>query len=349
MSFVQDKSNVESIADKSTEIKNEPRKKEIQSPSEFKNATSPLNLSNPIQSEEANKKEELKFFGVSEYYIKQISEELISKYGNYFLKTYDQKNLDIPPADFMARHNIKLSIRTKMVDWMLEVFHSLNSNEETIFCAVKIMDKFIWKSEEILKSEDIHLIGIVCIYIASKTYDMVPIQMNSLIHLIGHDMFDQNCIKQMEKKIIKTINFDLMCPNTYEFIQFILYDFYSNNKESIVALKLKKMLDILENNSIWMAKMCNHFEKYSSLSPIILSVACIIIVYDMMKDNCKSLTDEMNNFFKDWLKFLYVNIAKTPEVKSDVENIYKEIGKTYIEFQKMNLKSLVQFHKLYFD
>ena len=349
MSFVQDKSNIESIADKSTEIKNEPKKKEIQSPSEFKNATSPLNLSNPVQAEDSSKKEELKFFGVSEYYIKQISEELISKYGNYFLKTYDQKNLDIPPVDFMSRHKIKLSIRTKMVDWMLEVFHSLNSNEETIFCAVKIMDKYIWKSEEILKSEDIHLIGIVCIYIASKTYDMVPIQMNSLIHLVGHDMFDQNCIKKMEKKIIKTINFDLMCPNTYEFIQFILYDFYSNNKENIVGLKLKKMLDILENNSIWLAKMCNHFEKYSSLSPIILSVACIIIAYDMMKDNCKSLTEEMNTFFKDWLKFLYVNIAKTPDTKSEVEKIYKDIGNTYIEFQKMNLKSLVQFHKLYFD
>ena len=147
MSFVQDKSNIESIADKSTEIKNEPKKKEIQSPSEFKNAASPLNSSNPIQSEESNKKEELKFFGISEYYIKQISEELISKYGNYFLKTYDQKNLDIPASDFMSRHKIKLSIRTKMVDWMLEVFHSLNSNEETIFCAVKIMDKYIWKTE----------------------------------------------------------------------------------------------------------------------------------------------------------------------------------------------------------
>jgi hypothetical protein len=95
--------------------------------------------------------------------------------------------------------------------------------------------------------------------------------------------------------------------------------------------------------------MCNHFEKYSSLSPIILSVARIIIAYDMMKDNCKSLTEEMNTFFKDWLTFLYVNIAKTPEAKSEVEKIYKDIGSTYIEFQKMNLKSLVQFHKLYFD
>ena len=349
MSFAQDKSNVESIADKSTEVKNEPREKEVQSPSGFENVTPSLSLSNPIQVEESNKKEELKFFGVSEYYIKQISEELISKYGNYFLKTYDQQNLDIPPADFMSRHKIKLSIRTKMVDWMLEVFHSFNSNEETIFCAVKIMDKFLWKSEEILKSEDIHLIGIVCIYIASKTYDMVPIQMNSLIHLVGHDMFDQNCIKQMEKKIIKTINFDLMTPNTYEFIQFILYDFYSNNKESIIGFKLKKMMDILENNSIWLAKMCNYFEKYSSLSPIFLSVACIMIAYDMMKDNCKSLNEQMNNFFKDWLRFLYVNIAKTPELKNELEKIYRDIGMTYIEFQKMNLKRLLQFHKLYFD
>ena len=144
-----------------------------------------------------DKKDELKFFGVSEYYIKEISEELITKFGNYFLKTFDQKNLDIPPSDFMSRHKINPTIRAKMVNWMIEVFHSFKSNEETIFSAVKIMDKFIWKSKDIIKSEDIHLIGIVCIYLASKTYDMNPIQMNNLIHLVGHDIFEQKIIKEM--------------------------------------------------------------------------------------------------------------------------------------------------------
>lgn len=337
------------IADKETEMKNEPNKKEAVTPSEFEvNQNNFSSLDSDVNPSE-NNKEELKFFGVSEYYINQISQELISKYGNYFLKSFDKKNLDVPPPDFMSKHEINPLIRTKMVNWMLEVLNSFNSNEETIFCAVKLMDKYIWKTQDKLKSEDIHLIGLVCMYLASKTYDIVPIQMKSLIHTVGHDTFDKSIIKYMEKKIIKTINFDVFCPTTYEFIQFLLYDFYMNNQKSIVGLKLKKLLNILENCSIFLAKMCNHFDKYSTISPIYLSVACVIIAYDMMKDNCKSLTEEKQKFFKDWLQFLYSNIAKTEEIKTEIENIYKALENTYNEFGKMNLPNLVKYHELYFD
>ena len=350
MSIKQKENIQQCIADKNTEMKVETQKKQTISPSKFgANQKSFSSMDSEIQdSKNAQNTEELQFFGVSEFYIKEISQDLISKYGNYFLKSFDQKNLDIPPSDFMSRHKINPSIRTKMINWMLEVFHSFKSNEETIFSAVKIMDKFIWKTKDNLKSEDIHLIGMVCIYLASKTYDVVPIQMNSLKHLIGHDLFSQKTIKEMEKKIIQTINFDLFNPTTYEFIQFLLYDFYMNNKESIVGLKLKRMLDILENCAIFLAKLCNHFEIYSSVSPIYLSVSCVIIAYDMMKDNCKSLTEEKQKFFKDWLHFLLNNIAKTSEIRNEIEKIYRNIEKTYIAFEKMNLNNLVKYHELYF-
>ena len=351
MSLNQKENYQQCIANKETEIKNEPQKKPEISPSLFEANQKSFSSMDSVNfnSKKIQSKEELKFFGVSEFYIKEISQDLISKYGNYFLKSFDKKNLDIPPSDFMSRHKINPSIRTKMVNWMLEVFHSFKSNEETIFSAVKIMDKFIWKAKDNLKSEDIHLIGMVCMYLASKTYDIIPIQMSSLKHLIGHDVFSQKVIKEMEKKIIKAINFDLFAPTTYEFIQFILYDFYMNNKESIVGLKLKKMLDILENCSIFLAKLCNHFENYSCVSPIYLSVSCVIIAYDMMKDNCKSLTEEKQKFFKDWLQFLLSNIAKTSEIKNEIENIYKNIEKTYNAFESINLKNLVKYHELYFD
>ena len=81
--------NTDIIADKSTGIKNEPLKKEIISPSRF-NANK-KEFSSLDSKNDSKDKEELKFFGVSEYYIKEISEELISKYGNYFLKSFDQK------------------------------------------------------------------------------------------------------------------------------------------------------------------------------------------------------------------------------------------------------------------
>ena len=188
------------IADKETEMKNEPNKKDAVTPSEFEvNQNNFSSLDSDVNPPE-NNKEELKFFGVSEYYINQISQELISKYGNYFLKSFDKKNLDVPPPDFMSKHEINPLIRTKMVNWMLEVLNSFNSNEETIFCAVKLMDKYIWKTQDKLKSEDIHLIGLVCMYLASKTYDIVPIQMKSLIHTVGHDTFDKSIIIPVRDK-----------------------------------------------------------------------------------------------------------------------------------------------------
>ena len=347
MSFSKIEKNVELKADKSTKIKKEPNKKEIHSPSNFE--INEKSFSSNASEKELKNKEEFKFFDVSEYYIRTISEDLISKYGRFFLKSFDQKNLQRPPKDFISKHKINPLIRTKMVNWMIEVFHSFNSNEETIFSSVTIMDKYLWKSKDEIKSEDIHLIGMVCMYLASKTYDMTPIQMNVLIKLVGHDLFDQITIKEMEKKIIKTINFDVFTPTTYEFIQFLLYDFYINNKQSIVNLKIKKMLDILENCSIWLAKMCNHFEYYSSVSPIYLSFSCVIIAFDLMKNNCKSLNEDMQKFFKLWLKFLFNNIAKTPDIKIEIEKLCERIEKKYREFSKMNLKNLSKYHVLFFE
>lgn len=349
MSYNQKKNLEQNLADKETETKIEPNGKEFKTPSKFLANQKSLSSVDSGEQNSEKTKIELKFFGVSEFYIQEISQKLISKYGHYFLRSFDQKKLNVPPSDFMSKHEIKPIIRTKMVGWMLEVFDNFNSNEEAIFSAVKMMDKYIWKTKDKLKSEDIHLIGMACMYLASKTYDKNPIHMNHLIHRVGHDIFTPEDIQEMEKKIIKAINFDIFCPTTYEFIQFLLYDLYFNNKEGIARLKLKKELEILENCSIFLAKMCNHFDRYSSVSPINLTIVCVVVAFDMMKENCKSLTEKKQKFFKDWLQFIYSKIANTQEIKTDIENIYTSVEKTYAAFGKMKLKNLTKFHELYFN
>ena len=349
MSFDLKEQKNQIIADKSTEVKKDKNKKEFISPNENNQQN---NSAISIEKDNLDSKEnqkELKFLQLSEYYMKNISEELISKYGNYYLSSFDQKKLKIPPEGFMSKHKINLKIRTKMVDWMLEVFHTLNSNELTIFAAVNIMDQYFWKCKDILKSEDVHLIGVVCIYLASKTYDLLPIPINNLIHSVAHDMFTQKTIKETEKKIVKAIDFEVMIPTTYEFIQFLLYDFYINNKSTIDELNIKPKLGIFENCAIWLAKMCNHFEKYSSVPPTYLSLGCVLIAFDMMKDSCETFNEDMQKFFKDWLQFLINKIGKTPEIKSTIQNIYISIEASYREFRQMNLGNLVKHHELYFD
>ena len=77
MNFTPKEKNVNIIADKSTKIKNGPQKKEVKSLSNFdldlKISTSD-NPENKSSKNSQNKNKELKFFGVSEYYIKEISE-----------------------------------------------------------------------------------------------------------------------------------------------------------------------------------------------------------------------------------------------------------------------------------
>ena len=200
-----------------------------------------------------------------------------------------------------------------------------------------------------MTDENIHLIGMVSIYIASKVYDLIPIQLDNIIHQIGHDEYNQNEILVMERKIIKTINFDVFSINSFDLIRFLIYDFYVNNKVTFKTLNADKYMDMLTNSSIWIYKMCKHFEEYSSILPLFLSLACLLIGYDFMRDNSHTFNGEIKDFFKQWLTFLYNKVGKKSEVKEKIESIYKKIQKSYNNYRNSSFHNLTLYHELYFD
>jgi transcription initiation factor TFIIIB Brf1 subunit/transcription initiation factor TFIIB len=273
---------------------------------------------------------------------------MMDKYGPYFSDSFDKKNVEIPPENFIARHQFNPILRRKLVDWMIEIFYKLDSDENTFFAAVRIMDKFIWKCPSIITEKSIYKVGVTCIYIASKTYDYYPIKMKELIHKISHDSLQEQIVKKLEGMILTAINFDIMSPGPSEFIQFLLYDLYMNNKGIISRYRLRNIIDIVENCAIWTAKMCYHFEKYSSKSPNHIAVACLFIGYEMAKDN-KHLNSNEKQFFVEWLEYLLQKIGINEEGKNYINNLYKDIYQTFIKFKKMSYKNLVKFHYLFFE
>jgi hypothetical protein len=82
-------------------------------------------------------------------------------------------------------------IRTKMVDWMIEVLSVYKSDSTTFFLAVYILDKFISKSAQPVRSDEIHLLGMTSMFIASKFEDVVPIRIQSMVTKIGHNTFSE--------------------------------------------------------------------------------------------------------------------------------------------------------------
>ena len=283
-----------------------------------------------------------------ELYEIQLSKEMIEKYGPYFANSFDRKSVEIPPENFLQRHHFKPAMRRKMVDWMLEVFNAFDSDENTFFAAVRIMDKYLWKCKDLITEKSFYAVGVTSIYIASKTYDFYCIRMKELINRVCHGAFDEKIIKRLEKWMLRDINFDIMSPGPSEFIQFLLYDLYMNNKGIIAKFRLRKIIDIVENCAIWVAKMCCHFEKYSSKAPNHIALACLFIGYEMAKDN-KNLNSNEKKFFVEWLEFLFQNIGKDKDTKKNIDNLYQDIYNTFVVFKKLGYKNLVKNHELFFD
>ena len=162
---------------------------------------------------------------------KRESDTLLLKYGEdsyYFNKTLDKTIFKIPDT-LLQNHKITSHIRTKMVDWMVEVLSVFDCMEETFFLSVNIMDIFFQKTKKVFRNEDVHLIGITSMFISSKFQEIYPLSLNNFVRKVAHDMFNENDIKSMEYQILSDIGLEiLVSTSVYDFLKTYFYDFFYN-------------------------------------------------------------------------------------------------------------------------
>jgi len=73
-----------------------------------------------------------------------------------------------PEAELRMRHSSVLpSMRTILLDWMMEVCEEYKLHRETYFLSVDMYDRFM-EARTGVQKEQLQLIGITCLFIASK-------------------------------------------------------------------------------------------------------------------------------------------------------------------------------------
>lgn len=76
-----------------------------------------------------------------------------------------------------------------MVDWMVEVMTAFKCADQTFFLAVSIMDRYfdaLAKKGQAIELNELHIIGVVCMFMASKYEDVYPLLMKTVFNKIGH-------------------------------------------------------------------------------------------------------------------------------------------------------------------
>ena len=238
----------------------------------------------------------------TEYMVKVLGPEL-------YISTVE---LDSIQRDyfFLKKHKISSKERTHMVGWMMEIFASYPSEPLSFFLSVEIMDNYLQKTEKKYNEKDLHLIGMVAVYMASKMEDLIPLHMIHIKTKIGHDRFTQEEIILMEKDMLKILNWDLMFITTYDVVKIFLSDFYVNNKDMINNLKMNVVCYDLEIISIFLCKLLCLHEAFFKYSKCIMAISIIIASFDIFRSNY-NITKETENFLRQWLLFL-VKESKFP-------------------------------------
>jgi hypothetical protein len=131
----------------------------------------------------------------------------------------------------LDKHEIQGSHRKQMVVWMEEVLSIFKCPTDVYFLAISIMDRYLEASSTKLVLDELHEIGIVSMFIASKYIEVEPLTLDLMIAKVAHDKISEKQILIREKTILKALKFKLGKPQVHDFIESYI-ELFSDRFES---------------------------------------------------------------------------------------------------------------------
>lgn len=208
-----------------------------------------------------------------ESYKAKESKRLIAEYSSDILRTYKAKATKDVPKAFLNSHSISPALRGKMVDWMIEVLTSYKCNDQTFFMAVSLMDFFLNKTSKSLSGNDLHVLGVTCMFLAAKYEEVYPMKLRVVQEKIAHKKISLQAIQEMEQDILSTLNFAVTGSSMHEIGFMVLKQLDLNE------LLDEEQLKHLERFMVHVMKMIAiDYDLSSTKNPLDLGLAAIFLV-----------------------------------------------------------------------
>jgi hypothetical protein len=189
------------------------------------------------------------------------------EYGNSILSYLIEYENKFPTDNCLSKHEITPNLRSKMVDWMIEVLTNFKCRDLTLYLAVKIMDRFL-KISPTKQVSDLHIVGVTSMFMASKYEDIYPLRMQMVYEKIAHKKVSVEAIKNMEKEVMTALGSSLGIPTTFEFLR--LYFRY---------IKVVEYKQFIEQMSFYLAKACLHDYEFCKFKVSLIAAACIYVAF----------------------------------------------------------------------
>lgn len=143
------------------------------------------------------------------------NEYLDEIYINLLLDEKKFKN-KINPEYFSFQKSINYKMRSILIDWIIEIHFYFKFLKKTLFQTVYIIDAYLSKKN--IDKKFLQLLGVASLLISCKENEIIYPSLKKLIQLTDN-AFSISELKNMEIKIMKTLNFDILSPTAEEFFE----------------------------------------------------------------------------------------------------------------------------------
>ncbi len=337
----------------------------IENNNDSKIIKSSLNIENLLTNISLSKKNKFNQDDYREMFSKYVRDD----YSNAIINTLladEQQN-----ENYLNSHKITERMRTRMVDWMIEVLSNYHCDESTFFESVNLMDRYFkvcCEKNQILQPAELHLIGVTSMFIASKYQDIYPLRLRIMQDKIAHRKLSCDDIKNKEDEITRYLNYIVGVPTMWDFISIyieeifyvkcnkhhieskILCDNYDikevdDNEEKelgkfINKLYTKNMINLLNYVCVYLAKMNCHDYQLMQKKHSLLAASTIFVAIKI----CEQINKEeyINDYFSE----------KLNEISNNSENdIIKTAQKILYNAQNFDTKfsGLENLKKVHFN
>ncbi|XP_071452901.1 cyclin-A2 [Hetaerina americana] len=139
-----------------------------------------------------------------------------------------------PKAGYMKKQpDINFSMRSILVDWLVEVTEEYKMDTETLYLAVSYIDRFL--SYMSVVKANLQLVGTAAMFIAAKFEEIYPPELGEFVYLTD-DTYTKAQVLKMENLILKVLAFDLSVPTSLCFIK--KYSLETGAAENVKSLAM---------------------------------------------------------------------------------------------------------------
>ena len=150
--------------------------------------------------------------------------------------------------DCLGKHAITPALRARMTDWMIEVLTNFKCDDQTYFLAVNLQDRFLKNTPLKKEVNDLHIIGVTCMFVASKYEDIFPLKMKTIYEKIAHQKLEIQAIKSIELDLLKTIDYKIHTPTVLDFLKVYLQEVLGITVECKTLTKKKEEAALKQAN-----------------------------------------------------------------------------------------------------